>query len=114
MPEVARPSALRPSGNGLWRNSELGVRILVEVFVGAAPGFFAAALHFVVSSVDYDHDVGDMIGYPFPPATRVVDLVVVSVGTRGSGRERARTCMVVVHGFGDKLCGVDVPQGPAL
>ena len=114
MPEVARPYALRAFRNGLRRRSRLGALSLVEVLVVVVPGFFAAAFHFVFSSVDYDHNVGDMIWYPFLPATRAFDLVVVPVGTCGSCCERARTCVVVVHGFGDKLCGIVVPYGPTL
>ena len=114
VPEVARPDALRTFGNGLRRRSGLGIRNLVEVLVGAAPGFFAAAFHFVISSVDYDHNVGDMVWYPFFPATRVTDFVVVPVGASGSRCECTRARVVVVHRFGDELCGILVPYWPAL
>ena len=77
--------------------------------VTGVPGSLAAVVPLVISSKNNNHDVGDMVWYPFLSAFGVVDFVVVPVRLGGTGGQRAGPRMVVVYGLGDEVGGVGVP-----
>ena len=98
VPEVTRSNALRADLRR-WRwCSWLCAGVVVGddvVSVGVGSGFIAGRL-FIVASMNDDHNVGYMIGDPFPSAFWVRDPVIVSVGFSCASGDCAGPCMVVV------------------